>query len=108
MKTFSLTVVALAALLSVGSLQAQVTAPRPAPAAPAAPAPAAAAAALPAPMVAAVRQAILSNPEVQARWHNFTASQAERDAGMAGWRPQVDLNYGVGREIGRASCRERV
>lgn len=103
MKTFSLTVVALAALLSVGSLQAQVTAPRPAaPAAPAAPAPAAAAAALPAPMVAAVRQAILSNPEVQARWHNFTASQAERDAGMAGWRPQVDLNYGVGRETNRA------
>jgi len=72
MKTFSLTVVALAALLSVGGLQAQVTAPRPAPAAPAA-APATAAA-LPAPMIEAVRLAILSNPEVQARWHNFTAS----------------------------------
>ncbi|BAO79860.1 outer membrane protein [Serpentinimonas raichei] len=104
MQTFSLSVVALAALFGVGGLQAQVTPAQPAPAAPAAaPAPAAtAAAALPAPMIEAVRQAILSNPEVQARWYNFTASQAERDAGMAGWRPQVDLNYGVGRETNRA------
>lgn len=53
-------------------------------------------------MIAAVRQAILNNPEVQARWHNFTASQSERDAGMAGWRPQVDFNYGIGRETNRA------
>ncbi|MDO8273981.1 MAG: hypothetical protein Q7T22_00440 [Serpentinimonas sp.] len=76
MQTFSLSVVALAALFGVGGLQAQVTPAQPAPAAPAAaPAPAAtAAAALPAPMIEAVRQAILSNPEVQARWHNFTAS----------------------------------
>jgi adhesin transport system outer membrane protein len=49
-------------------------------------------------MLEAVRTAVVSNPEVQARWHNFTAADAERDVAKAGWRPQVDLTYGVGRE----------
>ena len=54
--------------------------------------------ALPQPMIEAVRQAVVSNPEVQARWHNFTAADAEKDVARAGWRPQVDLTYGVGIE----------
>ena len=57
--------------------------------------------ALPEPMIEAVRKAVVSNPEVQARWYNFTASQAERDAASAGFRPQIDLTYGVGRETNR-------
>ncbi len=54
--------------------------------------------ALPEPLVKAVQKAIVSNPEVQARWHNFTGAQAERDAASAGYRPQVDLTLGVGHE----------
>lgn len=54
--------------------------------------------ALPEPMVAAARKAIVSNPEVQARWHNFTGAQAERGVARAGYRPSVDLTVGAGRE----------
>jgi len=54
--------------------------------------------ALPQPMIEAIRQAVTTNPEVQARWHNFTAADAEKDVAKAGWRPQVDLTYGVGVE----------
>lgn len=53
---------------------------------------------LPEPMVAAARKAIVSNPEVQARWHNFTGAQAERDVARAGYKPSVDLTTGAGRE----------
>ncbi|MEN9384861.1 MAG: hypothetical protein RL323_2004 [Pseudomonadota bacterium] len=53
---------------------------------------------LPDPMVNAARKAIVTNPEVQARWHNFTAATAEGDAAKAGYRPQVDLNMGLGHE----------
>jgi outer membrane protein, adhesin transport system len=53
---------------------------------------------LPDPLVNAARKAIVSNPEVQARWHNFTAATAEGNAAKSGYRPQVDLNMGVGRE----------
>ncbi len=72
--------VALAAMLCMGTLQAQ---------------------SLPEPMLEAVRKAVTTNPEVQARWFNFTAAQAERDAVSAGWRPQIDLTYGIGRENNR-------
>jgi adhesin transport system outer membrane protein len=80
MKKHVLSSVALACLVSVTSLQAQN---------------------LPEPMVEAIRHAVTTNPEVQARWYNFTASAAERDAATAGWRPQVDLTYGIGRETNR-------
>lgn len=53
---------------------------------------------LPDPLVKAVQKAIVSNPEVQARWHNFKGAHAERDAASAGYRPQVDLNVGAGHE----------
>ncbi|TDQ39283.1 adhesin transport system outer membrane protein [Tepidicella xavieri] len=81
MKNNALRTVALAALVCSGGLQAQT---------------------LPQPLIDAIRTAITTNPEVQARWYNFTAAEAERDAAKAGWRPQVDLTYGVGREINRS------
>lgn len=58
----------------------------------------AAAQALPPPMVEAARKAVVTNPEVQARWHNFTGSQADRDLARSGYKPQVDLTLGAGRE----------
>lgn len=53
---------------------------------------------LPEPLIAAARKAIVTNPEVQARWHNFTGAQAERDVARAGYKPSVDLTAGVGVE----------
>lgn len=53
---------------------------------------------LPNPMVEAARKAVVSNPEVQARWHNFKQADAERDVSRAGYRPQIDLEASVGRE----------
>ena len=54
--------------------------------------------ALPEPMVAAARKAVVSNPEVQARWHNFTGAVQERGVARAGYKPSVDLTAGVGVE----------
>lgn len=39
----------------------------------------------------AVERAILQNPEVKLRFHNFEASQEERKSAEGGWRPKVDL-----------------
>ena len=58
----------------------------------------AAAQALPEPLVTAVQKAIVSNPEVQSRWREFTAATAEREAGADGYKPRLDLNLGLGRE----------
>ena len=46
----------------------------------------------------AVKKAIVSNPEVQARWHAFLASQHEQDVARGGFFPRVDLSAGTGRE----------
>lgn len=46
----------------------------------------------------AARKAVVANPEVQARWHAFLASEAEQDAARGGYRPRVDLTAGIGRE----------
>ena len=46
----------------------------------------------------AVKKAIVSNPEVQARWHTFLSSQYEQDVARGAYFPRVDLNAGVGRE----------
>ncbi len=54
--------------------------------------------ALPAPLLTVVQKAVVTNPEVQARWREFTAAGADREAVSAGYRPQVDLTLGVGRE----------
>ena len=53
---------------------------------------------LPAPLVQAVRKAVVSNPEVQARWNGFKAADSERDMARGGYFPQLDLNASSGRE----------
>lgn len=46
----------------------------------------------------ATQQAILSNPEVLARWHNFQAAGSEREAAAGGYLPSVNLSAGAGRD----------
>lgn len=46
----------------------------------------------------AVRKAMVTNPEVQARWHGFLGAGADQDAARGAYYPQVDLTAGVGRE----------
>ena len=53
---------------------------------------------LPAPLITAAQKAVVSNPEVQARWREYTGAVADGDAATAGYKPQVDLTLGVGRE----------
>lgn len=58
----------------------------------------AAAQSLPEPLVKATREAVLNNPEVQARWHAFLASTAEVGLAKAGNMPQIGATLGAGRE----------
>ena len=44
------------------------------------------------------QQAVLSNPEVLARWHAFEAANNERAAGAGAYLPRVDLSAGTGRD----------
>lgn len=53
---------------------------------------------LPAPLVQAARKAVVSNPEVQARWNGFKAAGSERDVARGGFLPQLDLSATHGRE----------
>jgi len=53
---------------------------------------------LPDPLVDAARKAVVSNPEVQARWNAFRAADAERDVARGGYLPQVDVLAGIGQE----------
>jgi outer membrane protein, adhesin transport system len=46
----------------------------------------------------AAQQAVLSNPEIQARWHALEASKGERDAAFGGFLPRVDVSAGTGRD----------
>ena len=46
----------------------------------------------------AAQQAVLSNPEVLARWHTIRATQGERDAAKGALLPRADLNLANGRE----------
>ncbi len=52
----------------------------------------------PATLQEVVKKAIVSNPEVQARWHAFLASGHEQDVARGGYFPRLDLTSGVGRE----------
>ncbi|NQW95271.1 MAG: TolC family outer membrane protein, partial [Polaromonas sp.] len=45
-----------------------------------------------------VQKAVLSNPEVLARWHTLKAAQGERDAGAGALLPKIDLLAGMGAE----------
>ncbi|MDR2925411.1 MAG: TolC family outer membrane protein [Azoarcus sp.] len=47
-------------------------------------------------LVEAVRKAVVSNPEVQARWHGYRAATAARDVARGGFLPRIDLNAGLG------------
>ena len=53
---------------------------------------------LPEPLVQAARKAVVSNPEVQARWNGFKAAASERDVARGGFFPQIDLTASTGRE----------
>jgi adhesin transport system outer membrane protein len=44
----------------------------------------------------AVRRAIQTNPEVQARWNQFRAARDEQDVARGGLRPRLDLNLEAG------------
>jgi len=59
--------------------------------------------ALPPEMLQAARQAVTSNPEVQARWHAFLAAEDERNIARGGFFPRVDVNAGLGREHRRGA-----
>jgi adhesin transport system outer membrane protein len=45
-----------------------------------------------------VKKAVVSNPEVQARWHAFLASRHEQDVVRGRYLPQVDFTSSLGRE----------
>jgi adhesin transport system outer membrane protein len=45
-----------------------------------------------------VKKAVVSNPEVQARWHAFLSSKHEQDAARGGYYPRLDLTTDIGRE----------
>ena len=45
-----------------------------------------------------VRTALEHNPEMQVRWHDFLSAGHGRDAARAGFRPDVDVNAGYGRQ----------
>lgn len=57
----------------------------------------------------AARMAVTANPEVQARWHAFLASEQDRLAVRGGYFPQVDLIAGSGTNArpGRTATRKR-
>ena len=44
------------------------------------------------------QQAVLTNPEVLARWHAFEAANNERAAGAGAYLPRLDLSAGTGRD----------
>ncbi len=46
----------------------------------------------------AAQKAIVANPEVQAKWHNFKSVQEEQDVARGGYLPKLDLSAGAGRE----------
>lgn len=53
---------------------------------------------LPKPLVDAIRKAVLTNPEVQAKWNGFLAADSQRDIAKAGFLPQIDLTASAGTE----------
>lgn len=79
--TFKLSFLAFAAALSV-SAHAQSASPQ----------------AQPDPLVQAVRRAVATNPDVQAKWNGFKAADYQRDVAKAGYLPQVNLSASVGNE----------
>lgn len=46
----------------------------------------------------AAQKAIVTNPEVEAKWHALRAAMDEQDVARGGYLPSVDLSAGIGRE----------
>ncbi|MFZ6799417.1 TolC family outer membrane protein [Undibacterium sp. Di24W] len=44
------------------------------------------------------QQAILSNPEVQAKWHSFQSTSSSRDAAFGGYLPSINLSLDAGKD----------
>jgi adhesin transport system outer membrane protein len=53
---------------------------------------------LPKQLVDVTRKAVVTNPEIQARWREFTASGFEQDFARSGYKPQVDVIGSTGKE----------
>jgi adhesin transport system outer membrane protein len=53
---------------------------------------------LPTPLVQAVKKAVNTNPDVQAKWTGFMAADSQRDIAKAGFLPQIDLSASAGAE----------
>ncbi len=49
-------------------------------------------------LAAAVEKAILTNPEVLARWHNYRAAMSDQEIARSGYRPRIDAQAFTGRE----------
>jgi adhesin transport system outer membrane protein len=47
-------------------------------------------------LVDAVRKAVVTNPEVQARWHGYRAATGAHEVAGGGFLPQVDLSGDIG------------
>lgn len=48
------------------------------------------------------RLAVMTNPDVQSRWHEFRAAEHEQDSVRAGYLPKLDVEAAVGRGRTRA------
>lgn len=57
-----------------------------------------AAPAAPATLKEVAQRAVLNNPDVLAKWHNYKAAEEEVGVARGGFFPRVDLTAGVGRE----------
>jgi adhesin transport system outer membrane protein len=53
---------------------------------------------LPDQMAQAIRKAVATSPDVQAKWNAFQAADSQRDIAKAGFLPQIDLSASVGNE----------
>ncbi|MEY3381649.1 MAG: hypothetical protein RL468_2247, partial [Pseudomonadota bacterium] len=54
--------------------------------------------ALPQPLIEVARKAVVGNPEIQAKWREFTAAGHEHEFARSGQRPRLDLIASAGRQ----------
>ena len=54
--------------------------------------------ALPEPLLQAVRKAVATSPDVQAKWNGFLAADSQRDIARGGFFPTIDLTASAGTE----------
>jgi len=58
------------------------------------------------PLRAAVEKAVMSNPEVTARFHAYRAANDAMDVARAAYRPRLDLSANVGHDSDRITTRD--